>query len=68
MNEHIYLWMEMTGSSKKNIEDAVQKAVEKVAEEHKNVRVFEVTDLKGEVCDNLLCNWQVTLKVGYEVK
>jgi dodecin len=48
-------------------EDAVQKAAEKVAEGHRNVRWFEVTELKGEVCDNLFCNWQVTLKVGYEM-
>jgi dodecin len=67
MNEHIINNMEVIGYSKKNIEDAVQKAVEKVAEGHKNVRWFEVTDLRGEVCDNLFCNWQVTLKVGYEM-
>jgi dodecin len=68
MNERICNSMEITGFSKKNIEDAVQKAVEKVAENHRYVKWFEVTELKGEVCDNLFCNWHVTMKVGFEME
>ncbi len=68
MNENIIHRMEVIGFSTKSIEEAVQKAVEKVAEDHKFVRWFEVTELKGDVCDNLLCTWRVTLKVGFEIR
>ena len=65
MNEHIYQQIELTGSSKKGIEDAVQNALTKASETIKTLRWFEVINTRGYIEDGKVSYWQVTLKIGY---
>lgn len=65
MSNHIYKSLELTGSSTKNIEDAVANAVGKAAETMHNLRWFEVTDIRGEIENNAIAYWQVTMKLGF---
>jgi flavin-binding protein dodecin len=64
MTEHIYEKVEVVGSSTKSIEDAVQNAVTKVAENEGTVRWVEVVETRCHVEDNVIAHWQVTVKVG----
>lgn len=65
MSNHVYKQIELTGSSDKSIEEAVQVALAKAAETVRNMRWFEVVDVRGHVADQRIGHWQVTVKVGF---
>ncbi|PKO12979.1 MAG: hypothetical protein CVU39_21305 [Chloroflexi bacterium HGW-Chloroflexi-10] len=67
MAEHIYKKIELVGSSKISIEDAIQSAVAKAGETLDNLRWFEVVETRGQISDNKVAYWQVTIKVGFTV-
>lgn len=68
MSEHVYKTIEVTGSSKKSIEDAVGTAVDKVGKTVRHLRWFEVTDLRGHIEDDKVAHWQITLKIGFTLE
>lgn len=65
MNDHVYKQIELIGSSKKGIEDAVQNALTKASETINTLRWFQVVDTRGYIEDGKISYWQVTLKIGY---
>lgn len=65
MSDHIYKKLELTGSSKVSIEDAVKNAVSRAAKTIRNMRWFEVVETRGHIDDNQVAYWQVTIKVGF---
>jgi flavin-binding protein dodecin len=68
MNEHIYKIIELTGSSPLGIEDAVQKAVAKAAESVRNMRWLQITETRGQIENNKIAHWQVTVKIGFALE
>ena len=68
MSEHVYKKIELTGSSKTSIEDAVQKAVKKASETVRNLRWFEVVDTRGYIEEGAVAYWQVTIKLGFTLE
>jgi hypothetical protein len=68
MSEHVYKLIELTGSSPKGIEDAVQCAIAKAGETVRNIRWFEVTETRGHVADGRIAHWQVTIKAGFTLE
>ncbi|MDQ6958004.1 MAG: dodecin family protein [Mariprofundaceae bacterium] len=65
MSNHVYKSIELTGSSPKGMEDAIEHAIAKAAESVRNLRWFEVTDTRGHIEDGKIAHWQVTLKAGF---
>lgn len=68
MSDHVYKMLELTGSSKTSIEDAVSNAVAKAAESVRNIHWFEVVETRGHVEDGKVAHWQVVLKVGFRLE
>jgi flavin-binding protein dodecin len=68
MSDHVYKKLELTGSSKTSIEDAVNNALAKAAESIRQMRWFEVVETRGMIEDNAVGYWQVTVKIGFEVE
>lgn len=68
MTDHVYKLLELTGSSKTGIEDAVQVAIAKAHQTVRNMQWFEVTETRGHVVDGRVAHWQVTLKVGFTLE
>ncbi len=68
MSEHVYKHIELTGSSKTSLEDAIQNAVNKVAKSVRNMRWFVVTEQRGYIDDNAVAYYQVTIKVGFTLE
>jgi hypothetical protein len=64
----VYKQIEITGTSHDSIEDAVKSALAKASESVRNMRWMEVTDIRGNIQDNLLNVWQVTIKVGFTLE
>jgi dodecin len=68
MSEHTYKIIELVGSSKVSIEDAVQGAVAKASATLRNLRWFEVVETRGYVEDGKVAYWQVTVKIGFTLE
>jgi dodecin len=65
MSDHVYKYIELTGSSKTSIEDAVQTAISKAALTVHRLQWFEVVETRGHIADGKVAHWQVTIKVGF---
>ena len=65
MSDHVYKSVELTGSSSKTVEDAVQNAVTRASKTLHNLRWFEVTSVRGGIEDGKVAHWQVSMKVGF---
>ena len=65
MTDHVYKIIEITGTSTKSMEDAVETALVKAAVSLKNIRWFEVTNIRGDVADGKVKYWQLTIKLGF---
>tara|TARA_R110002012_G_scaffold6255_14_gene28424 strand:+ start:4052 stop:4258 length:207 start_codon:yes stop_codon:yes gene_type:complete len=68
MSHHTYKHVELTGSSEKGIEEAVQNALAKASQTIQNMRWVEVTDTRGHIEDGQVAHWQVTVKVGFTLE
>ena len=65
MSDHIYKKVEIVGSSTTTIEDAVANALEKASQTIRNLRWFEVAEIRGDITAENVAHWQVTIKVGF---
>ena len=68
MSNHVYKMIELTGSSDKGIEEAVQNAVAKAGQTVRNMRWFQVMDTRGHIDNNQIQHWQVTIKIGFTME
>ncbi len=65
MSNHIYKKVELVGSSPVGVEDAVQNALAKASKSLRNLRWFEVGEIRGHIEDGKIGHWQVTIQVGF---
>jgi flavin-binding protein dodecin len=65
MDDHIYKLIEITGTSTASSDDAIRAAIEKAARTVRELRWFEVTEVRGDISDGQVGHWQVTLKIGF---
>jgi flavin-binding protein dodecin len=68
MSNHVYKHIELTGSSTKDIEDAVSSAIAKASVSVRNIHWFEVMETRGQVENGKVTHWQVTIKVGFTLE
>jgi flavin-binding protein dodecin len=68
MEEHIYKKIEITGTSTKSIEAAVENALARATKTIDQLRWFEVIDTRGAIENGKVAMWQVTIKVGFTLK
>lgn len=67
MSEHVYKQIELTGSSKTSIEDAVQGAITKASQTLHDLRWFQIVESRGYIEGGKVDYWQVTLKLGFRL-
>ena len=65
MSDRVFKKIEVTGTSPKSIEEAVQNALAKSAKTVRNLRWFEVVEIRGNIDNDHVGQWQVTLKIGF---
>lgn len=65
MSDHIYKKIELVGSSTEGTDEAVRNALAKAAETVRNMRWFEVKEVRGHIDDQKVSHWQVTVKIGF---
>ena len=65
MSDHIYKKIELVGSSPEGIEQAVNNAITRAGKTIRNMKWFEVSEVRGHLEDNKIADWQVTVKVDF---
>jgi flavin-binding protein dodecin len=68
MKDHTYKLIELVGTSSTGIEDAINHALQRASQTVKNMRWFEVLETRGEIDQNKVSHWQVTLKIGFTIE
>lgn len=67
-DHHVYKKVEVVGSSRKSIDDAIENAILETSKNVRNVEWFEVTETRGHVEDGKVGHYQVVLKVGFRIE
>ena len=67
MSDHIYKQIELTGSSKSSVEDAIQNAITKASATLHNLHWFQIVDSRGYIENGKVDYWQVTIKLGFRL-
>ena len=60
-DHHVYKKVEVVGSSKKSIEDAIENAIAECSKNLRNIEWFEVQETRGHVVDGKVGHYQVVL-------
>jgi flavin-binding protein dodecin len=68
MSDHVYKKIEIIGSSQTSIEDAIHNAISRAGKSVKNMRWFEVAEIRGHIEDQKVAHFQVGLKIGFTVE
>jgi flavin-binding protein dodecin len=66
--DHVYRVIEVVGTSKDSIEDAIDSAVHRASRTLRNLRWFEVVKTSGHIENGTVRHFQVTLKVGFTME
>jgi len=68
MTDHVYKLLELTGSSAKSSDDAVQNAIAKASKTMRNMQWFQVMETRGHIDGGKIAHWQVTVKIGFTLE
>lgn len=68
MPDHVYKKIELTGSSTNSLEEAVTNAISRAAHTVRNMRWFEVDEIRGDIDGDQVAHWQVSLKIGFTLE
>jgi flavin-binding protein dodecin len=68
MKDPVYKLIELTGTSRTSIEDAVANALKRAHKTVKHLRWFEVVGTRGHIEKGQVDHWQVTIKVGFTIE
>ena len=66
-DHHTYKKIEIVGTSKLSIEDAIANALAECAKSVRNMDWFEVVETRGHIVDGKVAHYQVDLKVGFRI-
>lgn len=67
MTNHVYKTVELTGSSPDGVQKAIETAIARASDTIRNIRWFEVTQVRGQVENGKIGHWQVTMKLGFRL-
>jgi dodecin len=65
---NVYKKVELVGSSREGVDDAIRRAVAKAGETLRHMDWFEVKEIRGWIDDGEVQHTQVTLQVGFRLE
>ncbi len=66
-DHHTYKKVEVVGSSRTSIDEAINNALAECAKSIRNLEWFEVVETRGHIESGRVGHYQVTLKVGFRI-
>lgn len=67
MSSNVYKKVDLVGSSRDSIEDAIRGAIARASETTRNLDWFEVDEIRGWIADGEPQHFQVTMQVGFRI-
>ena len=67
MTDHVYKKVELVGSSKTSVNDAIETAISRAAKTMRNLEWFEVDQIRGHIEHGEVAHYQVVMKVGFRI-
>ena len=67
VSDKTYKKIEIVGTSKTSLSDAITSGVAKAGESLRNLDWFEVSEIRGRIEEGRVGQYQVTLKVGFRL-
>ena len=68
MSGPVYRKSEIVGVSETSVSDAIETAIARATKTLRNVDWFEVGEIRGQVTEGKVSQYQVTLKVGFRLE
>lgn len=68
MSGTVYRKTEIVGVSDVSVSNAIEAAIARATQTLRNVDWFEVGEIRGQVKDGKVSQYQVTLKVGFRLE
>ena len=68
VSSNVYKKIDLVGSSRDSIEDAIRGAIAKASDTTRNLDWFEVDEIRGWIKDGAPQHFQVTMKVGFRIE
>lgn len=68
MSDNIYKIIEVVGTSKIGVGEAVQNAISSAAKTMRNIGWFETNQIRGSVADGKITEFQVLVRIGFRLE
>ena len=68
MSDHVYKSVEITGSSRDGVTEAIQRAIAKASQTLRHLDWFQVSEIRGQIDNGGVAYYQVTLKIGFRLE
>ena len=68
MTDHVYKSVEITGTSPEGVKEAIDRAIAKASQTLRNLDWFEVVSIRGQIDEDSVAHYQVTLKIGFRLE
>ena len=68
MTDHIYKSLELTGTSTEGPQKAIENAILRAHDTIRNIKWFEVGQVRGMVDNGKVTHWQVSIKLGFTLE
>ena len=65
MSSRVYKTIDIVGSSSAGVEDAIRGAVAKASETVRELRWFEVKEVRGHIENGEVSHFQVSMRLGF---
>ncbi|MDH4583922.1 dodecin domain-containing protein [Pseudomonas sp. BN415] len=66
-DHHTYKKIEIVGTSRTSIDEAINNALTEAARTIRNMDWFEVVETRGHIENGRVGHYQVTLKIGFRI-
>jgi len=64
----VYRVVEIVGSSSTGVDDAITNAIGRAGKTLEHLDWFEVSQIRGQIADQRVAHYQVTMKVGFTLR
>ena len=68
MEHPVYKTIDLVGTSEKSVDDAVRTAVKRASATIRDLKWFELVEVRGQITSGEVSQIQVSLKVGFALE
>lgn len=68
MTDHVYKLVDLVGTSSESIETAIENAIARASQTTRNLRWFQVSEIRGHVDEGRVAHYQVLVKAAFTIE